>query len=1062
MKIKYIQLFVISMVISVAAHCQHQLYFENFEGSTNTFTINDSVKAKKTFGNNKWIVNKIYTGGVGVPNTLNEDSTFGGTISYAPYGKYLHIFDSASTKVNDAYNPKDSSYAFAHMTTGVCTKSLTNIHLNFFYLCQGSPTAYGVLVYSINGGAWTPTGDTLRYRYKWQYATPAPSSAYDNVEDLRFGFLWKNNNGSGKDTSALGLDDISIYATYDSINHPIKCTFQTILDDSCLGGSEYVYFGATLSDSTCDAIWDVYMSNGNGQFPGLYAWYGYVGPSYYNDINNYWYLTYPNSFTTVGHCYKFKLVRTVYPYLSFTDSVCFPFDTCPGTITTLQPPATLDTNAVCAGSVIDVPFFSVGIYDIYNVYFCQLIDSIGNTATIDTIGHLVSNVAYPYPPGDIVSTIPYTVPAGCRYYVRVVCNTGNRPSTMWGPFCIQHCDIVTDSNTSQTLQACLESCRKEPKGWHDSIIYDIHKYDSIAKYAKGNKFEVQLIQFVNYPPSFGAINTGLLGAVYDTTSGKMYIHVPCPDTLFANGINPGVYYIRVIADSSSFSDSSLGTLVHLTIGEPADSMYLTVSSTGPYCTGSNINVNANPNDGNPPYNSTYSWWVTDKTHGRQPFNNWTYPYLSFYNSTGDTLIVTCQENNNGCLGNMATLSDTIIVIGEPNINKTGPTYLCLGDTGQYSIPFANNTNYIWSLPPKVHADTSNNVLKIRFDSVGVFTFTVLAINPCYSRNQTWTVHVIKPPVPVIVSSPSNTFCAGVVDTLKVSGGTSYKWSTGSNKTSITVAPVRDTAYWVKVSNQGCSLNDTVRLTVLASPKVLVKQDTTVCFGDTTTLKASGAHTYIWLPNTGLVNNTDSIVKAVVTANQTYTVTGTALDGCKDTNTVSVGVLNTTGSVSSATSIPEGASVTLLAGGGSSYVWAPSTGLACDTCPSINATPSVTTTYTVTIKDANGCYVSDTVTVDVIPNCGLFVPNAFSPGNPNKQNIVLYVRSECLTNNSFDFIVYDRWGNKVFESKDLKTGWDGTFNNAGQPMNPGTYVYYVTGITTGGKTLTKKGNVALIR
>jgi len=203
---------------------------------------------------------------------------------------------------------------------------------------------------------------------------------------------------------------------------------------------------------------------------------------------------------------------------------------------------------------------------------------------------------------------------------------------------------------------------------------------------------------------------------------------------------------------------------------------------------------------------------------------------------------------------------------------------------------------------------------------------------------------------------------------------------------------------------------------------------------------------------------DSIVKALVTASQTYTVVGTGPGGCKDTTTANVGVLPSTGTVSTAEAINYGNNVTLTAGGGSSYLWSPSTDVACDTCPITKATPTVTTTYTVKIKDANGCIINDTVTIDVIEPCNIFVPNAFSPDNPNKVNSTLYVRSECLA--TVDFLVYDRWGNKVFESKEMNLGWDGTYN--GKAMNEGTFVYYVTGTTFGGKTLTAKGNVSLIR
>jgi gliding motility-associated-like protein len=119
-------------------------------------------------------------------------------------------------------------------------------------------------------------------------------------------------------------------------------------------------------------------------------------------------------------------------------------------------------------------------------------------------------------------------------------------------------------------------------------------------------------------------------------------------------------------------------------------------------------------------------------------------------------------------------------------------------------------------------------------------------------------------------------------------------------------------------------------------------------------------------------------------------------------------------------------------------------------------PSQNTTYTVTIINDSGCVFTQSVTVDVI--CGnIFVPNAFSPGNGN-QNRVLYVRGPCIQ--TMYFIVFDRWGNKVFESENPDNGWDGTYK--GFPMNVDTYLWYLKATLFDGTIIEKKGSVALVR
>ena len=118
----------------------------------------------------------------------------------------------------------------------------------------------------------------------------------------------------------------------------------------------------------------------------------------------------------------------------------------------------------------------------------------------------------------------------------------------------------------------------------------------------------------------------------------------------------------------------------------------------------------------------------------------------------------------------------------------------------------------------------------------------------------------------------------------------------------------------------------------------------------------------------------------------------------------------------------------------------------------------TTKYVVTGYNSKKCKYNDTLEVCVVEDCGdMFVPNAFSP-NDDKTNDILYVRGKCLDN--FTFQIFNRWGEKVFESSNILSGWDGTFN--GEPMNSGVFVYRLTGTTLDKQPFNLKGNVTLIR
>lgn len=91
-------------------------------------------------------------------------------------------------------------------------------------------------------------------------------------------------------------------------------------------------------------------------------------------------------------------------------------------------------------------------------------------------------------------------------------------------------------------------------------------------------------------------------------------------------------------------------------------------------------------------------------------------------------------------------------------------------------------------------------------------------------------------------------------------------------------------------------------------------------------------------------------------------------------------------------------------------------------------------------------------------CGeLFVPTAFSPNN-DSQNDLECVYGKCIE--SLLFSVYDRWGEKVFETEDQQQCWDGRYR--GKLMNTGVFVYTLQATFKSGESVTKKGNIGLVR
>jgi len=317
---------------------------------------------------------------------------------------------------------------------------------------------------------------------------------------------------------------------------------------------------------------------------------------------------------------------------------------------------------------------------------------------------------------------------------------------------------------------------------------------------------------------------------------------------------------------------------------------------------------------------------------------------------------------------------------------------------------------------------------------------------------------------VSLTSSKPTICIGDSTTLSAtaigSTAVSYIWSPGGQTTSsLRLNPTVTTNYSVFVTDtvEGCSKSGTITIVVDSIPVLTTSASQEICSGLSLPLTASGAGSYTWSPITGLNRNTGSAVTASPTATTTYTVTG-ANGKCMSTAMTTITIdPSPVANAGQQASIVPGSSTPLSGSGGGTYSWSPATGLSCLTCSNPIASPGSTTTYTLTVSNGN-CSSTDTVTVNVELICGdLFVPNAFSP-NGDGQNDQLFVRDNCII--KMNFYIYDRWGQKVFESSNPSSGWNGNYN--GKKLDPAVFIYYLHVTLINGNEVERKGNISLIR
>ena len=181
-----------------------------------------------------------------------------------------------------------------------------------------------------------------------------------------------------------------------------------------------------------------------------------------------------------------------------------------------------------------------------------------------------------------------------------------------------------------------------------------------------------------------------------------------------------------------------------------------------------------------------------------------------------------------------------------------------------------------------------------------------------------------------------------------------------------------------------------------------------------------------------------------------------VNGCDSTNSVIINVLPLPiANAGTDQSINIGDSAILNASGGTYYNW--NTGS--NTALTVVA-PSITTTYFVMVISADSCSSIDSVIVEVQnPSKGLVLPDAFTPNGDNLNDKFLPINISSFNINSF--IIFNRWGEAVYNVNNNTDGWDGKFNAADQPI--GTYVYYIKGtaISDGAESIIQ-GIVTLVR
>lgn len=321
------------------------------------------------------------------------------------------------------------------------------------------------------------------------------------------------------------------------------------------------------------------------------------------------------------------------------------------------------------------------------------------------------------------------------------------------------------------------------------------------------------------------------------------------------------------------------------------------------------------------------------------------------------------------------------------------------------------------------------------------------------------------------AGPADTICNinSTVLQASSSGATQYVWIPAAYLNDATMlnptaTPPVTTMFYLTASNAaGCSQTDSVLITVRSANGFAIIPPANICSTKTIQLTASGGDIYVWQP-AGSLDNPDIY-------NPTASPSSTTLYSVQITDTLcnNIQTLSTTVTVLPLPLISANKSndidcttpqSQLIASGGAQYSWTPAGTLSNPNSGNTIASPAVTTQYVVTGTDLSGCINYDSVTVNVtnLNKGGYLMPTAFTPNNDGLNDC--YGIKFWGTILEVDFSIYNRWGERIFFTKNPTGCWDGRYK--GLPQDPNVFVYMIKAKTTCEGSIFRKGTFALIR
>jgi len=406
-------------------------------------------------------------------------------------------------------------------------------------------------------------------------------------------------------------------------------------------------------------------------------------------------------------------------------------------------------------------------------------------------------------------------------------------------------------------------------------------------------------------------------------------------------------------------------------------------------------------------------------------------YLWSTSATSNSITVTAAGTYNVTItdvnGCQNVASAVVGVFSLPNVNAGADITVCPGDSEPLNAIGAST--YLWNVNTTLSQLNIPNPVATPIAPTS-YIVTGTDINGCQDKD---TLLATLFTLPSINAGPDGQVCVGDAWPITAIGGLTYLWNSHPSLSALNIAnpiatPTSQTEYFVTGTDaNGCSNIDSITISTINLPNINAGIDKFICEGGSVQIFVVGGLSYVWNANPTLSSTTISNPFASPLVTTTYTVEGTDINGCSNTDQVVVNV-NTLPNVSAGqdTSVCINGSIQLLATGASTYTWSPNASLSATNIPNPTATPTGATTYFVTGEDGNGCENSAqvTVTINALPTISAGSDVSICIGDSTQLNAtggVIYIWTFNTTLS--DFVIGNPWAEPSITTTYFLTGTD---------------------------------------